>query len=445
MEIWVMPRGAPGGNDWLLGHDNGGFDRAIIIYDGRYNGIAMGVGTSYASTVPYPAEGEWTHIVATWSKSSNRAIVYKNGGILAGGQQQTVNIAGDSGSQYGDIGLNGLRAFGNHYFNGCVGQVQLDARVVSADEVASMYQEFVRVTTNGCARCVDDECNDDNVCNGVEFCNANDECESPNDFEDCGLNFVCDPTFGCVRDCDSFAIDGYLQDCSAEFDTIKNEGASLFEALEDANSDISGLRDDLTTLQGDVSTESARIDALEEGLEATNSDVADLQAGGSALAERVGGVEEGLAATNDDVSALQSDLSDLSSSVDAIATNVASILTEISSLGDRLTTLEAFVDSFGPNNARGETGGNQFNSPSEQGSAASDASAFMQSDYGLNHTVVNAQWLQIVVVVVVLLLALNVVLLVSNCCCAPKKPAKGKYHGVAQQYSSDDERVRFRE
>ena len=33
-------------NAWVLGHDNGGFDRSIIPSDSRAKGIAMGTGNS---------------------------------------------------------------------------------------------------------------------------------------------------------------------------------------------------------------------------------------------------------------------------------------------------------------------------------------------------------------------------------------------------------------
>ena len=101
MEIWIKPTAAATGNDWLLGHDNGGYDRSIIVYDGRYGGIAMGVGGTYTSTVTYPVQNEWTQVIATFSKSAGVATVYKNGGVLNApdGQTQATNIQGDSGGE----------------------------------------------------------------------------------------------------------------------------------------------------------------------------------------------------------------------------------------------------------------------------------------------------------------------------------------------------------
>merc|ERR1719334_1428661 len=128
--------------DWLLGHDNGGYDRAILARDSRFGGISAGVGTSYSSSVSYAEVSKWTHVVATFSKANGVATIYKNGGISAGGVEQTVSIVSDSGSTYSQIGLNGLQHYGGHQFVGCIGQVQITNRVVEPSEVRSLYTEF---------------------------------------------------------------------------------------------------------------------------------------------------------------------------------------------------------------------------------------------------------------------------------------------------------------
>ena len=116
----------------MLGHDDLGFDRTIMAYDGRFGGLAVGVGTTYVSELESPALDEWVHIVATFSKSNGEAVVYRNGGDLANGTQQTIAIADDSGSVYTDVGLNGVREYygvgmlGNdHEINGCFAQVNM--------------------------------------------------------------------------------------------------------------------------------------------------------------------------------------------------------------------------------------------------------------------------------------------------------------------------------
>ena len=127
-----------------------------MVYDARYGGIAAGVGTTYVSSLEIPALGEWVHIVATFSKSNGTAVVYRNGGILANGTQQTIAIVDDSGSVYTDVGLNGLRHYygtgmnGNdHEIHGCFAQISLTNRVVSAVEVQMLYEDFDAVINSG--------------------------------------------------------------------------------------------------------------------------------------------------------------------------------------------------------------------------------------------------------------------------------------------------------
>ena len=141
MEVWYKPEAYPDNRDWLLAHDNGGFDRAIISYDNRFSGAALGVGGSYASTLGYPALGEWIHLVATYSKSDGVATLYQNGGdLVSGGSQQTVTVIADSGSTRTYVGLNGHNV--NHLTIGCFARIQMTDRVLSAEEVVGLYEEF---------------------------------------------------------------------------------------------------------------------------------------------------------------------------------------------------------------------------------------------------------------------------------------------------------------
>ena len=141
MEVWYKPQSHPDNRDWILGHDDGGYDRAIMTYDNRFGGLAMGIGSSYSSTLGYPTLDEWIHIVATYS-SDGVATLYTNGGYLRGGNQQNKSITGDSGSSYKYIGLNGVPKYTNHHVIGCFAQVQLTNRVLSAEEVADLFDEF---------------------------------------------------------------------------------------------------------------------------------------------------------------------------------------------------------------------------------------------------------------------------------------------------------------
>eukprot|EP01084_Bolivina_argentea_P319362 553933_1 len=147
MEIAVYQTEIATKHAWLLGNDNSGLDRAIIVWDDRYDGIAAGSGSAYASTVSYGNLNEWTHIVITWSVSSGKATIYKNGGTLSNGEQQEINAVNSDG--YTRIGLNGLeRVPTTNHFIGCVSQVQITNSVKTSAEIKLLYDQFVSSTSN---------------------------------------------------------------------------------------------------------------------------------------------------------------------------------------------------------------------------------------------------------------------------------------------------------
>ena len=148
MEVWYKPEAYPDARDWILSHDDGGYDRAILTYDTRFSGLAMGVGYAYTSTLGYPALGEWIHIVATYS-SDGTATLYQNGGDLGGGSQQTMTVSSDSGSSWTNIGLNGVPQYDNHFVIGCFAQIQLINRAFSALEVAGLYAVYTEAMNAG--------------------------------------------------------------------------------------------------------------------------------------------------------------------------------------------------------------------------------------------------------------------------------------------------------
>ena len=149
MEVWYKPMEHPDERDWILAHDDGGYDRGILTYDTRFSGVAMGVGHSYSSTLGYPELGEWIHLVVSYS-SDGTATLYQNGGDLTeGGSQQTVTVTSNSGSSYTNIGLNGVPIYSSHFVVGCFAQVQMTDKVLSAEEVASLYTEFDNVMNTG--------------------------------------------------------------------------------------------------------------------------------------------------------------------------------------------------------------------------------------------------------------------------------------------------------
>lgn len=52
-------------NGWLVGHDNYGYDRAIVLADSRFGGVGSGVGFSYNAQLGYPGRGTWHQVNIT--------------------------------------------------------------------------------------------------------------------------------------------------------------------------------------------------------------------------------------------------------------------------------------------------------------------------------------------------------------------------------------------
>ena len=154
VEVWVKPTAySSDGKSWIMAHDDGDFDRAIIIFDGRYGGLALGTGGAYTSALDSPSLDEWIHLVATWSKSLGVATIYLNGGDLGNGSQEIRSITDDSGSSLTRTSLNGLAqnsgTSDTNQFIGCLGRIQMTNWVVNAAKVAEMYQFFDSVINKG--------------------------------------------------------------------------------------------------------------------------------------------------------------------------------------------------------------------------------------------------------------------------------------------------------
>ena len=149
MEVWIQPTSYGFlGTHWILGHDDGDYDRGIAVNDYRYNGLAVGVGSEYTSTLGIPSLDEWIHVVAIWSDTLGMARVFLNGGTLNNGTQQTINgTAGESTKNR--VSVNGLQAYTDHRFYGCFARIQITNRVVDLATIAEMYSEFDSVMNTG--------------------------------------------------------------------------------------------------------------------------------------------------------------------------------------------------------------------------------------------------------------------------------------------------------
>jgi hypothetical protein len=73
-----IPEGSKG---WLLNHDNGGFDRAIVLHDERFGGMTHGVGFPAGSvygSYTTPEIGKWVQIAVTFRQGGECAVFMGN-------------------------------------------------------------------------------------------------------------------------------------------------------------------------------------------------------------------------------------------------------------------------------------------------------------------------------------------------------------------------------
>ena len=54
------------GKGWIIGHDDHGYDRSVIISDARYGGMGQGMGSVYDPGLGYASKDVWHHFVAVF-------------------------------------------------------------------------------------------------------------------------------------------------------------------------------------------------------------------------------------------------------------------------------------------------------------------------------------------------------------------------------------------
>jgi len=108
-----------------MGHDNGGFDRAIALNDDRYGGVAGPSGSTYSSTLGYLSLNTWNHVVVTYGANVN---VYVNG------VQQNAGPA-NNGPGLPDMTIGGLSSFSAHEVDALISQSRVYARELTPQDV----------------------------------------------------------------------------------------------------------------------------------------------------------------------------------------------------------------------------------------------------------------------------------------------------------------------
>jgi len=131
MGMWVNLRSIPNNQGWVLGHDNGGYDRSLNLHDSRYGfGVAGGTGRSPHSSSLLKLKdnlNSWHCVAASYDSVANTTTYYADGAV------QTVSAAPGNGNAGATLG--GLHNYGNHTVDGLVDEVFMFDRVLSATEL----------------------------------------------------------------------------------------------------------------------------------------------------------------------------------------------------------------------------------------------------------------------------------------------------------------------
>jgi len=129
LEIWVKRLTSKNNHEWIIGHDNGGFDRAIALNDDRYAGVAGPPGYVFTSQLGFLDLNRWYHVVVTYGATAN---VYLNG------VQQSEGVASNSNG-LPDMSIGGLTNFANHDVDALISQVRVYDRELSPQDVQARW------------------------------------------------------------------------------------------------------------------------------------------------------------------------------------------------------------------------------------------------------------------------------------------------------------------
>jgi len=136
IEVWFKVVSKLNDRGWIVGTDNGGYDRAINIFDNRFSGVASPQGSAYTSTLGYPDIGDWYHCVSTMQNGNSASTVYlqKVDGSMAS-QTHTPN----NGNGLSSFSIGGLQSYTGHTVNAYIPIVRIWNKMLTSSEVTALY------------------------------------------------------------------------------------------------------------------------------------------------------------------------------------------------------------------------------------------------------------------------------------------------------------------
>lgn len=140
MGMYVNVQAANNDRGWVLGHDNGGYDRSLILHDSRYGfGLAAGVGHTYKTELLWEDGdlGQWFGIAVAYDFDKREAVIYLND-LQGSSFIQTV-----TGTTYGNglstATLGGLDQYTGHGTNALADEVFIFDRALNQAELDRVF------------------------------------------------------------------------------------------------------------------------------------------------------------------------------------------------------------------------------------------------------------------------------------------------------------------
>ncbi|WOJ92362.1 LamG-like jellyroll fold domain-containing protein [Congregibacter variabilis] len=132
---WVNIASVPNNRGWVIGHDNGGYDRSISLHDSRFSGSnikpAAGVGKTYTSTLADLTLNEWKFVAASYQGNGQTTTVY-----FDGQSQEVLGTNNSNGNSFFTVG--GLSTYAGHQINGLVDNIFIYDRALSVAELRNI-------------------------------------------------------------------------------------------------------------------------------------------------------------------------------------------------------------------------------------------------------------------------------------------------------------------
>ena len=126
---------------WIFGHDNGGYDRALMVSDTRFGG---GLAATAGSNGPYTASllnfstnlDQWFGIAVSYDQTNNTGVLYVND-LQGSSMTQTFNTSISNG--YSEFTLGGLNRWANHTVDAQVDELFISNQALTKSQLDQAF------------------------------------------------------------------------------------------------------------------------------------------------------------------------------------------------------------------------------------------------------------------------------------------------------------------